>query len=283
MPRSYSLSGGAGQLITTDPDPLEMALKRAQLEELLQKPQTERAQLALQQMEQRRLAEQGARAGQIDTSRLELEKQKAIESGDIDRARLEAEKSRYGAEDRFHQGSLAEEVRYHKESASGEKEKTRANVLGDIMSHYAGREGIEGTGVPSGAVGAAAAALGFPELSKGFAEAGQKVATGKARALLPEYQKYTPEQRTKELAAQPEEIRAALTGLLGASQSGEQALTPTGPPPPRTVLDPEAQIFPNAPQRSFLAPQGSAISAMWPMLKKRIAPKGSGLEALIGR
>jgi hypothetical protein len=234
MAREYSLSGGAGRLITTDPDPLEVALRQAQLEELLQKPQIERAQLALQQQDLKLRGSTAASAREFDTFKANLEKQKAIESGDIDRAKLIEEQTRTKDTRAYQQGSLGEETRYHtgvlgeqkagrEQQARSASESTRGALMAHVLSQYGPAELAGQT--PVGGVAAVLRNAGFGELESGMEEAHQGVAKSKAAQALPEIQALKPEQRTTAISEMPERTRKALLGMMNQPAAGV-----TGPP-----------------------------------------------------
>lgn len=162
MARQISL-GGPGTLIQQDPDPLELALKQAQLAKLLQDPASERAQIALQMQDQRLRGSIAAGQQEIGRGQLGLDTRKLDETLPIEKGKLTVDQQRLAAEDRYRTGSLEEERRFHTNTNEAEKARVRAGLTGDILTHVLPGE-MSGQ-VPKGTVEAMLTASGSPDLA----------------------------------------------------------------------------------------------------------------------
>lgn len=213
----YDLGGG-GTLVVTPQDPLEVAMRRAQLEDVLSRPQIERDRLQLEREAGQRAYQQLMQTGEIERSRLGEETRYhsgQLEESRADRAaRIANEQANLAETTKYHEGSLAEDTRYHTGLLGEEKAKREAGLVADTMSHFLPSEGLPG-GPAKGSTAEIAAQFGYPQISAGLAAATKNAAIESAKQNLPTYMGYTPEQREKELGAMADpNVREALRGML---------------------------------------------------------------------
>ena len=265
MARTYNRPGGT--LTITDPDPEEVALKRAQIAKLEQEPLTDRARLALEWLQEQRQA--GTAAGQLGLGRgqLNLDTRKLDETLPIEKGKLTVDQQRAADESRFRTGSLAEETRFHKASNAAEEAKVKAGLVGDLITHVLPQEGVQGSGVAKGATMAAVGALGFPEISANM-EAGQRRDLLSRAGAFATQNKSLDEKKFGALTADPSldptYVKVAWDKYksLHPEVYGKEAATAA-----ETALQPPAPATTRAPTDTgtFVAPGAGSPSVGWAM------------------
>jgi hypothetical protein len=272
MPRQYSLSGGAGQLIVPEQDPLEVAYRRAQLEDLLQKPSLERAQLALQRRDQELKAATAAGQLGLGTGQLGLDTRKLEETLPIERGKLTVDQQRAAAEEKFRTGSLAEETRFHTATNEAEKARVRAGLVGDVMTHMLPSE-LSGQ-LPKGSVEAAYTALGAPELASSMKSMSNRAMLQKAIAFADQSKTLNEKQFGAAAAGlppgtEPEFVNAAWNRYKSTHPdiygkdvvtAAETALKPEETPPTTPATTTPATTTGN-----YVAPAAGSPSVGWAM------------------
>jgi hypothetical protein len=282
MPRQYSL--GAGTLIQNDPDPIELALKQAQLAKLLQDPASERAQIALQLQDQRLRGAIAAGQQDIGRGQLGLDTRKLEETLPIERGKLTVEQQRAADEAGYRKGSLAEETRFHTATNEAEKARVRAGLVGDIMTHMLPSE-MSGQ-LPKGSVESAVTALGMPELAASMKSVANRAMLQKAIAFADQSKTLNEKQFGAATAGLPpgteEEFRNAAWNRYKATHpevygkdvvaAAETALKPQ---------EPTAAAAPTTAGGNYVAPGAGSPSVGWAMgPDSPLASTTPGLSAL---
>lgn len=285
MARNYALPGGS--ITLTDPDPLEVALKQAQIAKLAQEPELERRQLALQQWEARQRGQIAAGQQSIGLGQLGLDQQKLAETLPIEKGKLSVDERRLAAEDKYRTGSLAEETRFHNVTAGNEATRVKAGLVGDTLTHVLPGE-MSGQ-IPKGTVEAMLTASGFPELAGSIKSVQNRKMLSDAIKFADQSKTLNEKQFGTATAGLPpgteEEFRNAAWNRYKSTHpniygkdvvsAAEKALQP--PEPTAAAAAPAANPLTNA----YVAPAAGSASVGWAMgPDSPLASTTPGLSAL---
>lgn len=268
MARQYSLPGGT--LSLTDPDPLEVAKRRAEIDALLQKPVIDRGTLALQQWEAQQRGQIAAGQHQLGVGQLSLDQQKLAETLPIEKGKLTAEQQRVADESSYRKGSLAEETRFHNETVANEAARVKAGLVGDTMTHILPGE-LAGQ-IPKGTVEALIGSLGYPDLAASMKSVSDRATIAKAIAFADQNKTVNEKQFGAVTAGLPpgtedtfrnaawNRYKSVHPEVYGkdVATAAEAALQPPAPTP-------TAAAAPTTGSGAYVAPAAGSPSVGWAM------------------